>query len=69
MKIKRPILKRYITILLDEKELAKREAVKAAYKGNGILSDRKIFMAMVDALGPTETSGADLPEVVVSEEE
>ena len=48
MKTKRSLLKRYITIQLDEAELAKREQVKAANK----LSDRKIYMAMIDALCP-----------------
>lgn len=50
MKIKRPLLKRYITILLDSDEIEKRRQVKLLNK----LSDRKIYMAMIDALLPVK---------------
>lgn len=51
MKTKRPSMKRYITILLDENELEKRRIVKEVHR----LSDRKIYMAMIDALQPVNT--------------
>jgi len=52
MKTKRPKEKSYITILLDTNEHEKLKRVKMA---NHKISNRKIFMAMVDALLPVNT--------------
>jgi hypothetical protein len=65
MKPKRSLLKRYITIQLDESELAKRAKVKNDNKlkhGNK-LSDRKIYMAMIDTLSQVVNDVLDTPSI------
>ena len=65
MKPKRSLLKRYITIQLDEAELAKRAKVKNDNKlkhGNK-LSDRKIYMAMIDTLSQVVNDVLDTPSI------
>lgn len=56
MKNNRPKEKSYITILLDSDELKARAIVKKAHKLPGkTFSDRKIYMAMINALMPAQS--------------
>lgn len=50
--------KKYISILLDSNELIDRKKVKSANK----ISDRKIYMAMIKALLPVETTAERVEE-------